>query len=320
VQWQSAPNPLSLDYSGFAKWFCSTYGKHGSSWLEQFLIYNAMRQGRNQTVRDFVTEMERQRVLVHDLKTLYDDGEDRPEETTEDWPPPLRETRMDRDRFIAGLREPISSQLNALQLQSTTAAGYNEAVRSLYPPETLERRRQNGFFEFRLENLHKIAEDIEAGVVKLKMAKEQQRLLAAQLPAPRPQASTQMVPSSPFRQRVREPRVNPRFRLVNNHSMDDDEHDESLPAVEVLYQKLSREGKVLWSRAQLKVIFDRNLCFKCAKAGHKSSECTNPPVNPAEFRFTNLTELEAYEDDESLFYALQSLDVGPGNGAAASLQ
>ena len=104
--------------------------------------------------------------------------------------------------------------------------------------------------------------------------------------------------------------------MLNSHSVEEFDHEEPLPEVEHLYQRLQQEHKVRWTRGQLKVLFDKGLCFKCAKHGHKSPECPNAAVNPSTFRFTNLVEMDAYEEDDDLYQAVYAAYVA-GNGEAS---
>jgi hypothetical protein len=69
---------------------------------------------------------------------------------------------------------------------------------------------------------------------------------------------------------------------------------------------------------------DKNLCFKCAKAGHRAPECRNDAVNPKTFRLTHLTDLTSFdEENDDLFHALLELEDletrgGAENGSASS--
>jgi hypothetical protein len=93
--------------------------------------------------------------------------------------------------------------------------------------------------------------------------------------------------------------------------------------LERLYATMSQEGKVAWTRAQLKSLMDKKLCFKCAKPGHRSPDCPNTAVNPKTFRFSNLVEITSFdEENEDLFYALHEfVDLetpgGTENGSAS---
>ncbi len=93
--------------------------------------------------------------------------------------------------------------------------------------------------------------------------------------------------------------------------------------MERLYATMSQEGKVSWSRSQLKLLMDKNLCFKCDKAGHRAPECRNDAVNPKTFRLTHLTDLTSFdEENDDLFHALLELEDletrgGAENGSAS---
>ena len=101
------------------------------------------------------------------------------------------------------------------------------------------------------------------------------------------------------------------------HNLDADDGEVEETELELLYQKLANEGRVSWTRAQIKKLFDENRCFKCTEQGHKAPECKNAAVNPRTHRFShNLVEIVSFNDDEELlFNAL--LDVEAGNGSAS---
>jgi hypothetical protein len=125
--------------------------------------------------------------------------------------------------------------------------------------------------------------------------------------------------------RARAPSPPARLRVHNIESEPDEaeEIDADGTDLERLYATMSQEGKVAWTRAQLKSLMDKKLCFKCAKPGHRSPDCPNTAVNPKTFRFSNLVELTSFdEEDEDLFYALHEFgdlenQGGTGNGSAS---
>jgi hypothetical protein len=131
--------------------------------------------------------------------------------------------------------------------------------------------------------------------------------------------------AAPFRRRIRERDPSPPARLRINHiESEPDEAGEIDPGateLERLYVTLAHQGKVSWSRAQLKLLMDKNLCFKCAKAGHRAPECRSEAVNPTTFRFNHLNELASFdEENDDLFHALQELEETQGgaeNGSAS---
>ena len=127
-----------------------------------------------------------------------------------------------------------------------------------------------------------------------------------------------------FRRRIRERDPSPPARLRINHiesEPDEAEDDTGATDLERLYVTMAQQGKVSWSRAQLKLLMDKNLCFKCAKAGHRAPECRNDAVNPKTFRLTHLTDLASFdEENDDLFHALLELEETQGgaeNGSAS---
>ena len=310
LPWVTPATPSSLVWANFARWLCEVYGKYDTGWWDQVLIFSQMRQGPKQTVREFVTEFERQRHLLHDLRTLYDDVYEHDSGSNPViWPPPIRESRWDRDLFCAALRPAIGDTLLTLSVQTASMKSYSEDALATYAPDILSRRRQSGYFELRLGELQEIAETIEAALAKTARARgEQSRIVRKPFQEREPREPWAPHPPPPPRRPLR--------RLLNSHSVEELDDEEPLPEVEHLYQRLQQEHKVRWTRGQLKVLFDKGLCFKCAKHGHKSPECPNAAVNPSTFRFTNLVEMDAYEEDDDLYQALYAAYVA-GNGEAS---
>jgi hypothetical protein len=129
--------------------------------------------------------------------------------------------------------------------------------------------------------------------------------------------------ATPFRRRIPDPSPPARLRINHIESEPDgvEEIDTGTTDLERLYATMAQEGKVSWSRAQLKLLMDKNLCFKCGKPGHRAPECRNDAVNPKTFRLTHLTELTSFdEENDDLFHALLELEESRGvaeNGAAS---
>ena len=126
-----------------------------------------MHQGPHQTVRESITEFECQRHLLHDLRTLYDDTHEQDYGSNPAiWPPPLRESRWDRDLFYAALHTEVGQSLLNVSVQTAAAKDYSEDDVANFVPDVLSRLRQSDFFEIRLGELQEIAESIEAAVAK----------------------------------------------------------------------------------------------------------------------------------------------------------
>jgi hypothetical protein len=131
--------------------------------------------------------------------------------------------------------------------------------------------------------------------------------------------------ATPFRRRVRD--LSPPARLRINHieSAPDEteEIDTGTTDLERLYATMAQEGKVSWTRSQLKLLMDKKLCFKCAKPGHRAPECRNDAVNPKTFSFNHLTEITLFdEENDDLFHVLLELEDletqgGAENGSAS---
>ncbi len=133
--------------------------------------------------------------------------------------------------------------------------------------------------------------------------------------------------ATPFRRRVRERDSSPPARLRINHIESEPDEAEEIDTgttdLERLYATMTQEGKVSWTRAQLKLLMDKKLCFKCSKPGHRAPECRNDAVNPKTFSFAHLTELTSFdEENDDLFHALLELEDletrgGAENGSAS---
>ena len=126
-----------------------------------------------------------------------------------------------------------------------------------------------------------------------------------------------------FRRRIRERDPSPPARLRINHIESEpdevEEIDTGATDLERLYVTMTQQGKVSWSRAQLKLLMDKNLCFKCGKPGHRAPECRNDAVNPKTFRLTHLTELASFdEENDDLFHALLELEETQAENGSAS--
>ena len=68
-----------------------------------------------------------------------------------------------------------------------------------------------------------------------------------------------------------------------------------------LFFKLQTEGKVNWSPAQMKRLWNDKCCFRCGKQGHQWADCkATQPANPKAFQFANLISSDYSEDDDSI--------------------
>jgi hypothetical protein len=101
------------------------------------------------------------------------------------------------------------------------------------------------------------------------------------------------------------------------------------PTVQI-YHKLCGQGRTLWSRDQIQLLWVERRCFKYGGTEHQSADCNNTPADPKHFLFSNLVSEanSAHDDtygediqnseldvphDTSIFEYLQSVEAGPLN-------
>ena len=81
----------------------------------------------------------------------------------------------------------------------------------------------------------------------------------------------------------------------------EDENAAKSQCCQDLFFKLQTEGKVNWSPAQMKRLWNDKCCFRCGKQGHQWADCkATQPANPKAFQFANLLSSDCSEDDDSI--------------------
>ena len=95
-----------------------------------------------------------------------------------------------------------------------------------------------------------------------------------------------------------------RMNCVQEIEEDVEASTDSISTCEELYSTLATKGLIPWSRAQLQALRAKNLCFRCAQAGHRKSECKNPMADPKHTKFSHTMELESLPHDDVFFHLL----------------
>jgi hypothetical protein len=81
----------------------------------------------------------------------------------------------------------------------------------------------------------------------------------------------------------------------------EDENAAQSQCCQDLFFKLQTDGKVNWSPAQMKRLWNDKCCFRCGKQGHQWADCkATQPANPKAFQFANLISSDCSEDDDSI--------------------
>ena len=313
------PRPESLRFRHFAQWLIRTFKDDGVT-EEQRGKFENLRQKPNQSVYLFNESFNYERALlselnmasylacaVQDAPSMWDMSMD-PEN-----PWMIVEDARDTLRYIGALLDPV-----------------RELVSSWHTHEVVRRQLASTAGGQRahipLTQVQEAAINFES-VNRLKSGFTQGSQVGSLGPATRAPLAITNGPRwhASSRVRARAPSPPARLRVHNIESEPDEaeEIDADGTDLERLYATMSQEGKVAWTRAQLKSLMDKKLCFKCAKPGHRSPDCPNTAVNPKTFRFSNLVELTSFdEEDEDLFYALHEFgdlenQGGTGNGSAS---
>ena len=308
------PRLESTVFSYFAKWlqkrFTSSTLTVGQ--LQQQL--RNLRQG-SRLIFEHNAEFNRLLDLIHELRLVHDT--DYSQLFQGETNPMRREFREDRLQYLRSIREDIAGMLYRWvvtkniertfdQLPAADTAGMERDVLA-------SRFKLDGGCEPRLLQLQQAAVALES---ELKDAPQH----FARSDAPAARFTTATRATDPFRSRRGPSPASRSLRLPappRIHHLDADDGEVEETELELLYQKLANEGRVSWTRAQIKKLFDENRCFKCTEQGHKAPECKNAAVNPRTHRFShNLVEIVSFNDDEELlFNAL--LEVEAGNGSAS---
>ena len=311
------PRPESLNFRHFAQWLIRTFTDAAVAEIQR-KKFKDLKQGPHESVFVFNDAFNYERRLLREL-TLASYLMGAVEETSSMWdismdtesPWMLVEDGRDTLRYINALRKPLRDSVSSWHTNKLVKCQLPSTKRS--KPTTLEQVQQAALkFE---------------SVARLTSAYPQAEQVGAVTPTGRaPLAITNGTrgwAAAPFRRRIRERDPSPPARLRINHieSVPDEaeEIDPGATELERLYVTLAQQGKVSWSRAQLKLLMDRNLCFKCAKAGHRAPECRNDAVNPKTFRITHLNELASFdeENDDLLHALLEFENLEAENGSAS---
>jgi hypothetical protein len=314
------PRPESLRFRHFAQWLIRTFTDDAVT-EEQRAKFENLRQKHNQSVFIFNDSFNYERALLNELNMasyLACDLQDAPSmwEISMDPANPwmIVEDARDTLRYIGALTDPLRASVSSWHT--------NELVKRQLA-STVGGQRAH----IPLAQVQDAALKFER-VARLKSGFPQGSQVGSLGHATRAPLAITNGPrgwNASSRMRVRAPSPPARFRVHNIESEPDEveELDADGTDLERLYATMSQEGKVAWTRAQLKSLMDKKLCFKCAKPGHRSPDCPNTAVNPKTFRFSNLVEITSFdEENEDLFYALHEfVDLetpgGTENGSAS---
>ena len=313
------PRPESLEYSNFVTWLKHRFRSSTETVSQLKDKLRALKQG-TMAILDFNEEFNRLLQCIHELQLVHGDGY-AAQFDPDLLDPERKETREDRTTYLNALNPGIGSELRRWSVSESIRASLSNPALTVLPGgeasfdaarDILAHRVQhNGSREPRLDWLQQAAALLEDHL------KDAPRLLGGS-PAPAVTGApspwrARRAPSPPARQARRLPpppmRLNalgaaeaPELQEVSAGDVEETE-------LELLYQKLLREGRVLWTRAQLKKLMSEDRCFKCTQTGHRAPDCPNSTVNPRTFRFTNLVEIINFdEEEESLFNALQEVE------------
>jgi hypothetical protein len=314
------PRPESLRFRHFAQWLIRTFTDDAVT-EEQRAKFESLRQKHNQSVFIFNDSFNYERALLNELNmasylacdlqvapSMWDISMD-PEN-----PWMIVEDARDTLRYIGALTDPLRDSVSSWHT--------NELVKRQLA-STMGGQRAH----IPLTQVQEAAIKFER-VTRLKSGFPQGPQVGSLGHATRAPLAITNGPrgwNASSRMRVRAPSPPARFRVHNIESEPDEveEIDADGTDLERLYATMSQEGKVAWTRAQLKSLMDKKLCFKCAKPGHRAPDCPNTAVNPKTFRFSNLVEITSFdEENEDLFYALHEFgdlenQGGTGNGSAS---
>jgi len=312
------PRPESLRFRHFAQWLIRTFTDAAVA-EEQRAKFADLKQGPHQSVFLFNDLFNYERSLLHELTMasyLVGAVQDTPSmwdislDTDNPWM--LMEDARDTLRYINALTKPLRDSVSSWHTNKLVKRQLASTEGGQRAHTTLQQVQQAAF---KFERVARLNSGFPQGVQ-----------VGAMTHAVRAPLAITNGPRGPyFRRRIRERDPSPPARLRINHIESEPDEAEEIDAgatdLERLYVTMAQEGKVSWSRSQLKLLMDKNLCFKCAKAGHRAPECRNDAVNPKTFRLTHLTDLASFdEENDDLFHTLRELEETQGgaeNGSAS---
>jgi hypothetical protein len=314
------PRPESLRFRHFAQWLIRTFTDAAVA-EEQRAKFEDLKQKKDQSVFMFNDSFNYQRALLYELTMASYLGDVR--DTSSMWdismdpenPWMLVEDARDTLRYINALTKPLRDSVSSWHTNKLVKRQLASTVGGQRAHITLKQVQDAALRFERVARLNSgFPQGTQVGAVTHAV-----RAPLAITNGPQGWAA------NPFRRRFRERDPSPPARLrINNIESEPDgveEIDTGTTDLERLYATMAQEGKVSWSRAQLKLLMDKNLCFKCGKPGHRAPECRNDAVNPKTFRLTHLTELTSFdEENDDLFHALLELEEtrgGAENGSAS---
>jgi hypothetical protein len=300
------PRPQSLIYSHFAKWLSDRFKSTSMSVKSLQDRLRNLRQGREESVFDHNAKFNRLLRMIHDLRLMHDKAYAKLHEGMAIGE--RIEFREDRLTYLDSIHPHLAEFVHRWIIEKGLDVVFGPArasIDELSRDRIASRVQLDGADEPDLKQLQ------EGAVVAEVKVRERPDFYRTWLRGRQPDPFRSRHSPSPPRRRLPPPaRIN---NLEAEFVVDAELAETDL---ELLFQKLSKEGRLGWTRAQLKKLFNEDRCFQCAQKGHKSSECRNPRVNPRDCRFDNLVEICCFDEEEDLlFHALSQFDAGNGQAS-----
>ena len=319
------PNPASLLFDNFVKWLCSTF-QNPANVEEQRQRFESCAQKHGQSVFDFNNVWNWERELLAELTESYYEQPDVTSVGCED-------CARDRQKYMGALLPHIRKEVQTWHSMCKLQPLVTAMPHLSNPLETMATRirLQKAGNEPTLRALQECALTVEG---QLRMRSAFDRFVVQEVRWQPNLSQGSRVSHIPTRARlVAAPTRVPQrtvvpARIQNLEWVPEDGEDAGMVLAhlqqggyiddtEMLFNHLQQSGRIAWSKAQMRKLFDENRCFKCAKQGHQKADCRNPAANPAEFHAIEVEDAPL-EHNEQFFHLLT--DFLPGNDSGAGSQ
>jgi len=256
----------------FVRWLTTTFNNH-ALFEVQHQKFQQISQNPGESVHGYNVRWNLERDLVDELAgaEVYPAGSVQAEEL--------------ENRYVRSLLGSFSSRL--LDLRSI-----GNTLSQVMPGEVRDTASDGGV-SIGLQLLQKHAVKLDNDQI---IASELRKLQS-------PRATTRTFPRKSFSfspqprnfQRITHLGADSRFSEL------EDENAAQSQCCQDLFFKLQTDGKVNWSPAQMKRLWNDKCCFRCGKPGHQWADCkATQPANPKAFQFANLISSDCSEDDDSI--------------------